>query len=1002
MLAGLEFGWLGFRAAGIAPQPLLAMPAFIGRLAPGRPVAHAATGAAPDSLAPTPAPTTAAPTATPVVATPVPATTPGSGVHIFPTRQQAAAHPVTAAPASPPDNLAYHGGPVMHTTTTYAIYWLPPGATTTATYQPLINRFLGDVGGTPLYNILTQYPDTCCAPLNTSTFGGAWVDTRPYTRAGSLADPLLDTDIQGEVQQALLQNPSWLAPGPNTMYFVFTGSGVNSCYDGTKTMCFGSQYCAYHAFYGTMIYANMPYGASSICVVGTSPNGDVAADSEINLISHELLEAANDPQLSAWYDSSGYEIGDKCAWSFGPLAGDGSDVVLTSHPYIVQTEWSNAESGCALAYPPAASGAISGTVTDNHGTPIAGAYVLANAQSCCGAGSATTAADGTYTITGIPAGSYIVSASASSCPSPPGPPCPSYPAQYYNGVYNYNQAAPVTVTGGVTTPAINFALILGGSIAGTVVDGASAPLAGATVWASSTVCCSYNSAVTAPDGTFVVTGLLPGTYVIQATASSCPPSPPGGACTIYPWRYYNATYDYASATRVTVTSGGLTAAITIPLLAGGAISGTVTDGSSVPIAGAFVWASRTVCCGFGNTVTASDGTYTITGLPPGTYTVQSSATVCPTPSPPPPSPPGGSCTSYPAQTYNNTYNPSAATPVTVASGAVTPAINFALLAGGGISGTVTNDTATPVAGTAVEARSVVCCTVFDTVTASDGTYQVSGLAPGAYTVEALGTICATSPPSPSCAPYVPQYYNGADTSATATAVNVVAALTSPAVNFTLHVPSALHPLPIPMTFTDLRDTTGATLQGGEPQPCGSIGATVWYRIDIPVSPPGYPTLSVDTIGSNFNTAVAVYRADAPGATPLSNSTLLSCKASGSQSMVVFTATAGATYFVQVGGQSGATGQLTLNVSWDSSGDGYTDLMKTRLGRNPNVYCAIMRADVTYDGVVAINDLGKLALVFGQSVPTAPPRYDQDRDGKITIVDIGKQALVFGQKVPACP
>ncbi|HYM14627.1 MAG TPA: hypothetical protein VEZ14_03645 [Dehalococcoidia bacterium] len=87
---------------------------------------------------------------------------------------------------------------------------------------------------------------------------------------------------------------------------------------------------------------------------------------------------------------------------------------------------------------------------------------------------------------------------------------------------------------------------------------------------------------------------------------------------------------------------------------------------------------------------------------------------------------------------------------------------------------------------------------------------------------------------------------------------------------------------------------------------------------------------------------------------------------------------------------------------DTLCNGYTDAQKIALGKDPFTYCSIMRADVTGDGMVAINDLGKLALVFGQTIPPAPARYDQDRDGKITIVDLGKQALVFGQSVSACP
>ncbi len=62
--------------------------------------------------------------------------------------------------------------------------------------------------------------------------------------------------------------------------------------------------------------------------------------------------------------------------------------------------------------------------------------------------------------------------------------------------------------------------------------------------------------------------------------------------------------------------------------------------------------------------------------------------------------------------------------------------------------------------------------------------------------------------------------------------------------------------------------------------------------------------------------------------------------------------------------------------------------------------AIARADVTGDGVVAIDDLGKVALWFGQTVPPAPASYDQTGDNKITIGDLGKQALVFGMH--RCP
>jgi hypothetical protein len=46
---------------------------------------------------------------------------------------------------------------------------------------------------------------------------------------------------------------------------------------------------------------------------------------------------------------------------------------------------------------------------------------------------------------------------------------------------------------------------------------------------------------------------------------------------------------------------------------------------------------------------------------------------------------------------------------------------------------------------------------------------------------------------------------------------------------------------------------GATLETGEPQPCCSIGATVWYR----VRPTAHGILTVTTAGSNFDNVLAV-------------------------------------------------------------------------------------------------------------------------------------------------
>ena len=67
---------------------------------------------------------------------------------------------------------------------------------------------------------------------------------------------------------------------------------------------------------------------------------------------HETGEMLTNPDLNAWYDSSGQETGDKCAWIFGPTNQYGGDVTWNGHTYEVQKEWDNHLSrGCVLSGP---------------------------------------------------------------------------------------------------------------------------------------------------------------------------------------------------------------------------------------------------------------------------------------------------------------------------------------------------------------------------------------------------------------------------------------------------------------------------------------------------------------------------------------------------------------------------------------------------------------------------------------------------------------------------
>lgn len=254
-------------------------------------------------------------------------------------------------------NLVYHGGKVLRTNRTVAIYWGPAGGFAGG-YSSTINQYFTDVAAASgrtdnVYAVETQYYDGTGSIAYGSTFGGALVDTSPYPASGctdsvgATSICLSDAQFRAEVQKMVT------APDPNTTYFVFTGLGVGSCY--ASGSCAFSQYCAYHSNVNvsgvTVQYANQPYTDTvpSACDAGKYPNGQsTQADPTINVVSHEHRESINDPLGNAWYDRRGYEGSDKCAWNFGTLLGSDYNQVINSHHYFLQQEWSNAISGCAL------------------------------------------------------------------------------------------------------------------------------------------------------------------------------------------------------------------------------------------------------------------------------------------------------------------------------------------------------------------------------------------------------------------------------------------------------------------------------------------------------------------------------------------------------------------------------------------------------------------------------------------------------------------------------
>lgn len=245
------------------------------------------------------------------------------------------------------NNLAYNNehGPVIHKLVVDEIFWLPKGYTydkdtSDAQYELLMRRFVSDLGGTPYYNIVTQYPDsTGVAPVNSVTLDDWVVDT-----ANSYPNdvPLTRNDVRKEVNRMVAKR-SWTEDG-NHLFIVFTGHGIRvwKARGGYHDALAAGSTLTYFA----AIPVEKPLG-------GASPNGDAQADGEIPLLSHEIFEAVTDPAYNfhgkAWQDSNGKEISDKCETAAANLArnAEGANIYLHGDPYRIGSRWSNYVSGCS-------------------------------------------------------------------------------------------------------------------------------------------------------------------------------------------------------------------------------------------------------------------------------------------------------------------------------------------------------------------------------------------------------------------------------------------------------------------------------------------------------------------------------------------------------------------------------------------------------------------------------------------------------------------------------
>ncbi len=238
------------------------------------------------------------------------------------------------------NNLVYGGGPIQKYPKFYLIFWGWSSAND-STADPdglasyLVNYVTGFAGSNTA-NVTTQYTGTGQGNITNATgeLAGVWYDSStPPTN-------YTDANVQTEAGKGVTK---W-GYDADANYIVVTPTGYT-------TSGFGSQWCAYHSTYsgsgGPVAYTVFPYipDAGSGCGQG-SVNSPGTLDGVSIVSGHEISETITDPGAgNGWVDSSGSEIGDKCAWT-----NDQNQTMSNGQIFAEQPEWSNAVSGCAYSY----------------------------------------------------------------------------------------------------------------------------------------------------------------------------------------------------------------------------------------------------------------------------------------------------------------------------------------------------------------------------------------------------------------------------------------------------------------------------------------------------------------------------------------------------------------------------------------------------------------------------------------------------------------------------
>jgi hypothetical protein len=262
------------------------------------------------------------------------------------------------------NNLSYHGGVggigVETAPKVYLVFWGSQWNNNDPSGEaPILQSFLGGVGGSSWLNSVTQYCQGVASGTITCGTSGQHAGNPSTMYAGSWSDTAATAPSHPTQAQLAAEAVNAAAHFGNTA----AGSNTSTQYviatsKGNSMTGFATQWCAWHSStsssYGTIAYTNLPYMTDGGSSCGANFNG-LGPNAGITIVEgHELGETITDQfPNGGWLDGSGAENGDKCAW-IASGQGASATTTLSTGTFPVQSLWSNAfnsnAGGCVLSY----------------------------------------------------------------------------------------------------------------------------------------------------------------------------------------------------------------------------------------------------------------------------------------------------------------------------------------------------------------------------------------------------------------------------------------------------------------------------------------------------------------------------------------------------------------------------------------------------------------------------------------------------------------------------